>query len=73
MNTAFHHAETLPEDGATLSPLPVIEECSEKRMQPLCDQYRVRRVHMQSNMVYSVNCNDCGQTYVGKTDRKYDA
>jgi hypothetical protein len=26
--------------------------------------------HMQSNIVYSVNCNDCGQTYVGKTDRQ---
>ena len=25
---------------------------------------------MQSNIVYSVNCNDCGQTYVGKTDRQ---
>ena len=73
MNTAFHHAETLPEDGASLSPLPVIEECSQKTMQALRDQYRVWGVHMQSNIVYSVNCNDCGQTYVGKTDRQYDA
>jgi hypothetical protein len=25
--------------------------------------------HMQSNMVYSVKCKNCEQTYVGKTDR----
>ena len=26
--------------------------------------------HMQSNIVYSVKCNDCEQSYVGKTDRQ---
>jgi hypothetical protein len=26
--------------------------------------------HMQSNIVYSVNCSNCEQTYVGKTDRQ---
>jgi hypothetical protein len=26
--------------------------------------------HMQSNIVYSVNCIDCGQTYIGKTERQ---
>ena len=52
MNTAFHHAETLPEDGATLSPLLVIEECSQKRMQPLCDQYRVWGVEHEHVMYW---------------------
>jgi hypothetical protein len=26
--------------------------------------------HMQSNIVYSVDCTNCEQTYVGKTDRQ---
>jgi hypothetical protein len=26
--------------------------------------------HMQSNIVYSVNCQECWQAYVGKTDRQ---
>ena len=26
--------------------------------------------HMQSNIVYSVKCNDCDQSYIGKTERQ---